>query len=89
LGFDDVKALAKKNSDITITGTLTNPTCQHCLVGKQTRKPNSAPSTHHAQEPLEVIPSDLAGPMSRLSLGGAKYSFFLLMISQGIQWCIL
>jgi len=29
LGFDDAKALEIKNSDITITGTLTNPTCEH------------------------------------------------------------
>jgi len=87
LGFDDVKALPKKNSDITITGTLTNPTCEHCLVGKQTRKRNSAPATHGAQEPLELIHSDLAGPMSRLSLGGAKY--FLLFIDDFTRYTMV
>ena len=78
LGFDDVKALAKKNPEIIITSPLTNPTCEHCIVGKQTRKPNSAPANHRAKEHLELIHSDLAGPMSCLSLGGAKY--FLLFI---------
>ena len=87
MGFDDVKALAKKNSDITITSTVTNPTCEHYLVGKQTRKPNSAPATHRAQEPLELIHSDLAGPMSRLSLGEAKY--FLLFIDDFTRYTIV
>ena len=87
MGFDDIKALAKKNSDITITGTLTNPTCEHCLVGKQTRKPNSAPATDRAQEPLELVHNDLAGPMSRLSLGGAKY--FLLFIDDFTRYTMV
>jgi len=51
LGFDDVKALAKKNSDITITGTLTNPTCEHCLVGKQIRKPKALLCTRYSSRP--------------------------------------
>ena len=78
LGFDDVKVLAKHNPGITITGPLTNPTCEHCIISKQTRKPNSAPATHRATELLELVHSDLAGPMSPRSLGGSKY--FLLFI---------
>ena len=78
LGFDDVKLLARHNSAITITGPLTNPTCEHCIICKQTRKANSAPATHRAKEVLELVHSDLAEPMSTRSLGGSKY--FLLFI---------
>ena len=78
LGFDDVKVLAKHNSSMTITGSLTNPACEHCIISKQTRKPNSAPATHRATDLLEIVHSDLAGPMSTRSLGGSKY--FLLLI---------
>jgi len=78
LGFDDIKRLASTTMDIEITGSTTNPTCEHCHAGKQTRKPNAAPATHRASEPLELIHSDLAGPMSTNSLGGARY--FLLFI---------
>jgi len=40
---------------------------------KETRKPNSSPATHRASSLLELIHSDLAGPMATTSLGGAKY----------------
>ena len=78
LGFDDMKQLARTNTDIQIQGSLTNPMCEPCQLGKQTRKPNSHPATHRASAPLEVIHSDLAAPMATTSLGGAKY--FVLFI---------
>ena len=78
LGFEDVKLLAKRTSNITIQGTLDNPTCEPCQLAKQTRKPNSSPATHCATKPLELIHSDVAGPMATPSLGGARY--FLLFI---------
>jgi len=78
LGFDDVKLLARYNSDICIIGPLTNPFCEHCIVSKQTRKPRSLPATHRGKEPLDLVHSDLAGPMSLPSLGGSKY--FVLFI---------
>jgi len=78
LGFADIKRLASTTMDIKITGSTTNPTCEHSHAGKQMRKPNAAPATHRASEPLRLIHSDLAGPMSTDSLGGARY--FLLFI---------
>jgi len=78
LGFDDIKQLAKNDTDIQVQGPLTTPVCESCQLGKQTRKPNSNPATHRTTGPLELIHSDLAGPMATTSLGGAKY--FLLFI---------
>ena len=78
LGFDDIKSLAKINPSITVKGILTNPTCEYCQLAKQTRIPNANPATHRATNPLELIHSDVAGPMSTPSLGGARY--FLLFI---------
>jgi len=73
LGFDDVKQLAKTDTGITVEGSLMNPICEPCQLGKQTRKPNHSPATHRTSRPLELIHSDLAGPMATTSLGGAKY----------------
>jgi len=78
LGFDHVKQLAKTDTGILVEGSLTNPICEPCQLGKQTRKPNSSPATHRTSSPLELIHSALAGPMATTSLGGAKY--FLLFI---------
>jgi len=78
LGFNDIKRLASTTMDIEIKGLTTNPPCEHSQAGKQTRKPNTAPATDRASQPLELIHSDLAGPMSTNSPGGARY--FLLFI---------
>jgi len=38
---------------------------------------------------LELVHSDVCGPMQSKSLGSAYYfMFFLLMIAQGTVWCI-
>ena len=78
LGFDYVKQLAKSDMGITVEGSLTNPICEACQLGKQTQNPNHRPATHRTSRPLELIDSDLAGPIATTSLGGAKY--FLLFI---------
>lgn len=46
--------------------------CEVCLKGKQTRKPFTHTGTR-AKGLLELIHSDLCGPMEKSSLGGAKY----------------
>ena len=46
--------------------------CEFCQYGKQTR---STHSTHYdmVREPLELIQTDLCGPMPERSLGGARH----------------
>lgn len=49
-----------------------NIICNTCLQGKQTRKPFKNEGTR-ATSLLEVIHSDVCGPMEEKSLGGARY----------------
>lgn len=46
--------------------------CQICMEGKQTRLPFGH-SENRAENVLDLIHSDLAGPMETLSIGGARY----------------
>jgi len=78
ISFDNVKRLAEDHSEIAIDGSRSNPTCVSRVATKQTRIPNHLPSTRITTVPLELIHSDLAGPMNIPSLGGARY--FLLFI---------
>jgi len=56
----------------TITGR-----CDACLKGKMIRTPFK-PATHRTTVPLELIHSDLCGPMQQKSFGGCRY--FMLLI---------
>ena len=47
--------------------------CDGCMKGKQTRKPFPKESTTRANEILEVIHTDVCGPMETKSLGGSRY----------------
>jgi len=78
IGFDNVKRLVDKTSGMVINGSRTNPVCVSCVAAKQTRKPNSSPATRTTTAPLQLIHSDVAGPMRTSSLGGARY--FVLFI---------
>ena len=46
--------------------------CEHCLYGKQTQSPHKRGSTRKS-EPLELVHSDVCGPMPMASMGGALY----------------
>lgn len=48
-------------------------TCVACLEGKQSRQSFPKQSFNRAKEKLELIHTDLCGPMSEQSLSGAKY----------------
>ena len=46
--------------------------CEHCRYGKQTRSPHSL---HYetVRQPLELVHTDICGPMPERSLGGSRY----------------
>ena len=46
--------------------------CEHCLYGKQTLSPHKGSSSRKS-EPLQLVHSDVCGPMLIMSLGGAMY----------------
>jgi hypothetical protein len=72
IGFKGIKQLAKDPaSGIKLTSTAIEA-CAACLQGKQTRHPSSKPA-QRASNTLDRVHSDLCGPMTPQSLGGAKY----------------
>jgi len=54
-----------------INGDL--PFCEACVHGKQTRKPFKGPYDVQITAKLQLVYTDVCGPMSVASLGGAKY----------------
>lgn len=50
-----------------------NFTCSDCLIGKQPRNPIPKKSSWRAKEVLELIHSDICGPINPTSTSGIKY----------------
>ncbi|TYJ96910.1 gag/pol protein [Cucumis melo var. makuwa] len=48
------------------------PVCESCLEGKMTKRPFTGKG-HRAKEPLELVHSDLCGPMNVKARGGFEY----------------
>lgn len=71
LNYADVKKLETSTEGVKITYS-DSKTCIPCIEGKQTRLPFKNEGSR-ATSQLEVIHSDLCGPMECSSLGGAKY----------------
>lgn len=47
--------------------------CEPCVTGKQTRKPFVVRNAKRSSRVLELIHSDVCGPVSPVGLGGVKY----------------
>lgn len=62
------------------------PICEICIKGKQSQKPFPA-SNSRAGDVLELIHSDVCGPMRVNSHGGSRY--FLTFIDDYSKWCEL
>jgi len=72
IGFEGIKQLAKDPAScITLTSTAIGAYAA-CLQGKQTRYPSSKPA-QRVWNTLQRVHSNLCGPMTPQSLGGAKY----------------
>src|SRR5438046_10510289 len=71
LGEDNVRRLAKMVDGMKIKVRTTVGVCKPCLEGKQTCQPSHKPATR-ATEPLELIHSDLCGPINPTTYGGCK-----------------
>src|SRR5579859_5027981 len=72
LGEDNVRKLAKMVDGMGIKVRTTVGVCEACLEGKQHRQPSHQPATR-AKEPLELIHSDLCGPIDPTTYGGMNY----------------
>jgi len=64
----------------------TLPICEVCIKGKQSQKPFPV-SNSRARDVLELIHSDVCGPMRVKSHGGSRY--FLTFIDDFSKWCEL
>lgn len=61
---------------------ITKSSCVVCCEGKQSRLPFPQKGTR-SQELLQLVHTDLCGPMEKLSIGGSKY--FMLLIDDYSQ----
>ncbi|KAG8491216.1 hypothetical protein CXB51_014346 [Gossypium anomalum] len=59
--------------------------CDVCQLGKQARKPFPVDQAWRAREKLELVHSDICGPMKTPSLNGSKY--FVLFIDDLTRFC--
>ena len=57
----------------TLTPTSTPTHCLGCIKGKQHRVSFNHVATHRSTQPLQLIHTDVCGPMQTTSLGGARY----------------
>src|SRR5271155_870506 len=72
LGEENVKKLARMMDGMAIKARTEVGVCEAHLEGKQHRQPSHQPATR-ATEPLELIHSDLYGPIDPTTYGGTNY----------------
>lgn len=60
------------------TFDVQNLTCTDCMVGKQSRNAIPKKSTWRAKEVLELVHSDICGPISPISSSGKRYIMSLI-----------
>jgi len=91
LGFDSMKMLfggLSTGSSIARTGHSTSIrecACEGCVMGKIVRLP-FPPSSSHAKNVLDLVHTDLCGPMGVDSIGGARYVMVLLDDHSRYPW---
>jgi hypothetical protein len=78
LGHRDPEAIKKLSKEMLANGIEINDCsmmlkCVSCLKGKMTRKSFPKASTSQTQHPLDLIHSDVCGPMNTLTPGKKKY----------------
>ncbi|RVE40964.1 hypothetical protein evm_014385 [Chilo suppressalis] len=69
LGYGDIKL--ETNDNMADNKALKE--CVTCLEGKMSAQPYQASEACRASQPLELVHSDVCGPMQKCSFGGAKY----------------
>ena len=83
LGYENLARLTSMASGISITADEFREAgesegfCEPCAMGKQHRQPFKA-SQHAATQPLELVHTDVCGPLPVTSLGGSNYFVTLL-----------
>ena len=73
LNVQSMKELQSMVSGLHLGHCSMNVTCEGCIQGKQQRKPFPSGVATRAKQLLELVHSDVCGPMRTPSLGGARY----------------
>lgn len=76
LGYDAVVKLVKEDlvTGVNLSENMNRPDhCESCYKGRMSRFPFRGSEVGKSRVPLELIHTDICGPMETESLGGAKY----------------
>jgi GAG-pre-integrase domain/Integrase core domain len=73
IGHTNLHQLVNMASRIKIEASMILNTCETCLISKQTRIPSQQQPTQVTTEHLELVHSDVCGPITPTSQGGARY----------------
>ena len=90
LAHIDAAAIKKMSSDGSVTGIQLTKcqhethNCDHCVTGKGHRQPFPKVSTTHTSKLLELVHSDVVGPLETPSHGGSRY--FVTFIDDYSNW---
>ena len=74
LGHLNAQQMERLRSSGLIDGKVDEAfSCDSCQVGKSHRTPMPTTATHRATRPLELVHSDVCGPINVKALGGIRY----------------
>ncbi|KFD66842.1 hypothetical protein M514_20986 [Trichuris suis] len=76
---------ALRSIEIKIPNNERIGACAVCIAGKMTQAPFPKEQTARTKKPLEILYSDVCGPMNTRSLGGSLY--FATFIDDHTRWC--
>ncbi|GMG39212.1 unnamed protein product [Aspergillus oryzae] len=89
IGHGGLDAIVKKGygTGINMTSVKQWELCDGCALGKQTRVSYMPKSPNHAKKLLEVVHSDVCGPMQTSTFGGKRY--FVTFIDEYSHFCVV
>lgn len=72
LNFESIKKLSQKDHGINLSKSEVASRCETCIEGKQTKMPHKE-TRKRATRPLQLIHSDVFGPVSPVSYDGKRF----------------
>lgn len=86
-----IRQLMNKNltKGMTIEDCTIKQVCESCVKGKQCRKPFPLKSETSSTGPLELMHTDICGPMSTATPGGRRYAMTLIDDYSKYTYCYL
>ena len=91
LNNQDVKKLSNENmvKGLKVNSKDAPADCEGCLLGKQTRLPFPKKSSGKKAQILDLVHSDVCGPMSVPSVGGSLYFVTLIDDHSNFTWVFM